>query len=186
MTTIDSRKWIRRTFWFIVLLEIVIVLMDVFLNHYQWVPFRPLRRAINITREDSISNFFSSLQSLLVGVVLLLIYWRVRLAENAEERRWERRGWAVLSMFFVFMAIDDAIKLHERIGSSYRDWLEDTRGSEGILEAFPSKVFTHSDCIKLTGFRYLYEDLLYLVELGIPEKQSKGRTGYYRIREGDQ
>lgn len=61
-----------------------------------------------------------------------------------------------------------------------------TERQEEILKAFPGQTFTHGDCIKLTGSRYLYEDLRYLVELGILDKQSKGRTERYRIREFDQ
>jgi transcriptional regulator with XRE-family HTH domain len=55
-----------------------------------------------------------------------------------------------------------------------------TERQKDILKAFPSQKFTHGDCIELTGSRYLHDDLLYLVELGILDKQSKGRTGYYR------
>jgi len=61
-----------------------------------------------------------------------------------------------------------------------------TERQKDILKAFPGQTFTHGDCIKLTGSRYLYGDLCYLVELGILDKQSEGRMGYYRIREGDQ
>ena len=55
-----------------------------------------------------------------------------------------------------------------------------------ILKAFPDKVFTHSDCVEPLGFHYLYKDLQYLVDLGILEKQSKARTGYYQIAKYNQ
>ena len=54
--------------------EILIVLADIFLNYLEWIPFSPLRRVFNITREDAIGNWFSSIQTLLVGIVLWVIF----------------------------------------------------------------------------------------------------------------
>lgn len=57
-----------------------------------------------------------------------------------------------------------------------------TERQRAIVKAFPDKVFKHGDCVNLLGFRYFYDDLEYLVNLGILEKQSKGKTGYYKVR----
>lgn len=105
----DSQSFLKKLFLFLVFIEGGILLADIFLNFLQWIEFRPLRRVFNITREDSFSNWFSSLQLLCVGMVVLVIF----LIEKI-------RGWAFISFFFIFMAIDDATKLHERVGTAFQ------------------------------------------------------------------
>jgi len=105
-----------RIFWGCVAVEIFIVLADIFLNRLHWIPFRPLRKSFNITREDSISNWFSATQPLVTAAILFLLYLQSG----------RKRGWAILSAFFAYMAIDDAIQFHERAGSSLDLILYDT------------------------------------------------------------
>ncbi|MFQ5687021.1 MAG: hypothetical protein ACE5GV_10210 [Candidatus Scalindua sp.] len=56
---------IRRIFWCFLGIELLIVFLDVFVNHYQWCTVGSIRRMLNITREDSLSNWFSSLQAIM-------------------------------------------------------------------------------------------------------------------------
>lgn len=63
-------KWI---FWWFLGLELFIVFLDVLVNHYRWSSIGAIRRMVNITREDSLSNWFSSLQLIIVGTILWLI-----------------------------------------------------------------------------------------------------------------
>jgi len=56
-----------------------------------------------------------------------------------------------------------------------------TERQREIITAFPGRIFTHRDCVRLLGKQYLYGDLDYLVDLGILERKIKGITGYYWI-----
>ena len=53
--------------------EIAILMLDALVTELGWIPIGAARRFFNITREDGIPNFFSCLQLLSGGVVLLLI-----------------------------------------------------------------------------------------------------------------
>lgn len=128
---VDRRRVIKRIFIFCLSTEILIVLADIFLNYLQWIPFKPLRKVFNITREDAIGNWFSSIQTLLVGIVL----WIIFAADRSEKKKW---GWAVLSFCFTFMAIDDASKFHERVGSSFKELATNIQGAQKIVELYPS------------------------------------------------
>jgi len=126
---------VRRVFKFCLGAELFICLCDATLNHLRWIPYRPLRKVFNITREDSISNWFSSTQSLFVGIVLLIIFL---LERRDKVDKSSSRGWAILAAFFGYIAIDDASKFHERMGSSFKLMVQDSPFGISLFEFFPS------------------------------------------------
>lgn len=132
---ISQRTWLRRLFLGCLAIEVFIALADIFLNEFEWLPFSPMQRFFNITREDSLANWWSASQTLLVGLSLWAIFFLARL-DGAT--RAVTRGWAILASFFTFMAVDDGSKLHERLGSSLYDFAERSNGEPTIFDAFPS------------------------------------------------
>ena len=112
-------------------------------SEFEWIPIGAAQRLFNITREDSIPNFFSSVQMLVVATVVLLIALVVR-----QQERWRQSqvplGWGVLTGFFFFIGVDDGVKLHERLGSIFQALVTDSQGEPDVRvlgrihEAFPS------------------------------------------------
>ncbi len=135
---------IRRVFWCFLGIELLIVFLDVFVNHYEWSSIGAIRRMVNITREDSLSNWFSSLQTIMVGSILWLIAFAVR--NQMQDNYYKRKFycWAGIGSFFIYMGIDDAIKFHERMGTTFKTLLSRSTESSGpgildsIHNAFPS------------------------------------------------
>lgn len=134
----------RRIFWCLLGFEFFIVFLDIFVNHYRWSSVGAIRRMVNITREDSLSNWFSSIQAIAVGSVIWLtaIGVRKQMRDNYYIRKFY--CWAGIGTFFIYLGIDDAIKFHERMGTAFKVLLfenEDTSGT-GIIgsayDAFPS------------------------------------------------
>lgn len=111
---------VSRIFWGFLGFELFIVFLDVFVNHYKWSSIGAIRRMVNITREDSISNWFSSIQLIIVGLVL----WTIALAvkNNAKDSKEKKKYycWAGIACFFIYMGVDDAIKFHERVGAAFK------------------------------------------------------------------
>jgi hypothetical protein len=68
-----------------------------------------LDRALNVDREINVPTLFSA---------LLLFACAVLLAQIARSRRGERYAWHwwILAGVFLFLALDEAVKIHERIG----------------------------------------------------------------------
>ncbi len=98
---------------------------------------------LNITREDSLSNWFSSLQAIVVGSVIWLIAFAVRNQKRDKHYKWKFYCWAGIGTFFIYIGIDDAIKFHERMGTAYHVLLfDDDTSNEGVLgslyDVFPS------------------------------------------------
>lgn len=117
--------------------------LDVFVNHYEWSSVSAIRRMVNITREDSLSNWFSSFQAIVVGFVIWLTAIGVRKRIQGNHYKGKFYCWAGIGSFFIYLGIDDAIKFHERMGTAFRVLLfEDDVSGTGLLgsiyNAFPS------------------------------------------------
>ncbi len=65
---------------------------------------------INITYETNIPTMFSFLISFFTGVTSLLIF-----KEN------KKFGWIIVGIFFIYLGIDDALQIHEYLGSYLGD-----------------------------------------------------------------
>ena len=135
---------ISRIFWCLIGFELFIVFMDIFVNHYEWSSIGSIRRMFDITREDSLSNWFSSLQEIVVGSIVLLTAFSVR---NQKEGIYYKKRfycWSGIGAFFIYMGIDDAIKFHERVGTAFKllffktEETSDTGILGSIYEFYPS------------------------------------------------
>lgn len=134
----------RRIFWWLLGFELFIVFLDIFVNHYEWSSVGAIRRMVNITREDSLSNWFSSLQAIVVGSVIWLTAIGVKKQMQGKHYKRKSYCWAGIGSFFIYLGIDDALKFHERMGTAFKVLLfedDDTSGAgvlDSIYDAFPS------------------------------------------------
>ncbi|MGB5721450.1 MAG: hypothetical protein WBM34_12225 [Woeseiaceae bacterium] len=97
----------------------------------------PVRRFFNITREDGVASWFAVTQTWMLGLTAAFLYALVRAGDAA---RWRRLGWAIIAIFFFYMAIDDGAQFHERIGTSVKTLLhgEDYDSGTRVAGFFPS------------------------------------------------
>lgn len=113
------QKWL----WVLLLsVNLFILFADIFLNHHGWLPYPSLRRFLNITREDSLGNWFSSTLILFTSLML----WAITVvhAHDAQIRRARVWSWFLIASFFSYMAVDDATKFHERLATAIKDFSE--------------------------------------------------------------
>ncbi len=138
---VDPHRLIRNTVLFCLACEGLLVALDVFVYYGAGTSTRGLRSLFNIASEQSLGTWFSSTQTLAVAVVLWLI--RLRLRSTAGATTGRVTGWTLLAVFFTYMAVDDAVALHEHLGSAFEDFYTDLdEGSLGAvgrwLEDYPS------------------------------------------------
>ena len=135
---------VNRLFWCLLGFELLIVFLDVFVSHYKWSSIGSIRRMVNITREDCLSNWFSSLQAVIVGSVIWLTAFAVRNQKRGKHYKRKFYCWAGIGVFFIYIGIDDAIKFHERMGTAFKVLLKRSTESSGpgilnsAYNAFPS------------------------------------------------
>ncbi len=130
---ISASRFLHILFFSLLSAEIFIVLGDIFLYQLEWLPWRSMRIPFNITREDTLVNWFSSMQTFVTALVLLVIFLLAR--RKRQKHAW---GWAVLTGFFACMSIDDGSKFHERIGSSFREGADALSLTSRLADTFPS------------------------------------------------
>ena len=111
---LNLNRFSVRAFMVLLTCEVLLVLLDAAISYGRLISNRAIGRLFNITREDSIPNWFASMQFLLIALVLWVIYLRVRELDTAQ---WKTRGWAFFAGVFLFLSIDDGSKLHERVGT---------------------------------------------------------------------
>ena len=123
-------------FIFLVSAELFFVWADHVINVGRLIDQGPIRRFFNITREDAVATWFAVTQTWMLGLTAGVLYL---VARARREDRWQRVGWAILSLFFLYMAMDDGAEFHERVGSSVKAMiLGDDAGGSRAIGIFPS------------------------------------------------
>lgn len=115
-----------------ILVELLLVLLDYHVNYGHWTELEAIRGMFNIAREDGLASWLGTTQTLLAGLTLWVLYATSRVQRASA---WRRSAWLLLAIFFTYMAIDDGVQVHERLGSVFSSIEGD---SSPILNAFPS------------------------------------------------
>ncbi len=118
---LNGQRLPGRIFLFCLIVELLLVGMDAFINYGRFIDIGPIRRLFNITREDGLATWFMVMQTFLAGLVLWLIAL-VQRSRSASRSNW--LSWGFLSGFFIYMSADDAAEIHERLGSTFKRLLK--------------------------------------------------------------
>ena len=131
----------RMIFWVAVCcfgIEFIFILLDLLFTFTTWIPVIELRKIFDITRERSVGTWLSVTLSFFAGLTLLLTFFTVR-ADDGPKR--EAIGWLVLSLFFIYMSVDDCACVHERSGDFVERMVSSGTipfGLSGIVTRFPT------------------------------------------------
>ena len=120
---IDTRLVVRRVIGASLALQAIVLVGDIVLNYLDVFDHISIRRIFNIAREESFPTWFASSQALAVSLTAAGL-WRMT----------RRRGWAWVSAFFLYVSIDDAAEVHERVSTA----LSDTFPTLPLLSDYPS------------------------------------------------
>ena len=143
---VDTSRLATKILWFCLLCEIAFVILDYHVNYGRWTEIGAMRRMFNTAREDGLASWFAVTQTPLVSLTLWFIY---ALAKRGHQPRLKVVGWLVLALFFTYMAFDDGVQMHERLGSTFNTVRERSGGS---LDFFPSYTW---QILFLPGFALL-------------------------------
>ena len=91
-------------------------------------PSHLLHELVNLDAERTIPSWFSSIQLCVIGLVFLHFTFNVPFLQTYQ------RLFALMSLGFIFMSLDENISIHERITYRYQDveWLPRFQGNHGI------------------------------------------------------
>lgn len=165
---VGPRRAVGRLIGACLLVEVLFVILDYFINLGRATDIVPLRHLFNIASEDGLGSWFSSAQTLLMGVTL----WGIRACARNDPGSSiaARRGWLVLAVLFVYMAVDDGAQIHERLGTTFDELLHPSSAAGGpswiaqLVSIFPSYMWQISILPALglaaaVGFASIWGDL---------------------------
>ena len=137
---VRSQSIVRNVVLAAVLIEISLVVLDFAVNYANPDGSGPIRRLVNITREDALASWVATTQTFLIALTLAVITALVR---RGDASKLSRRGWLGVTVFFSYMALDDGTKLHERVGSALGDVFEGSSDDGStwlspLVDTFPS------------------------------------------------
>jgi len=133
--SVDLRRLAGRVLAVGLAIEIALVTLDYLVNYGRLANLGAIRRLFNTTREDGLLSWFSITQTAFVALTL----WIVALTERWRGAdRWRVRGWLVVTALFVWMAVDDGAKVHERVGTATQALAERGSAMGSVLAVFPS------------------------------------------------
>jgi hypothetical protein len=105
---VDWRRLASRVLLLCLAAEVAFIVLDYHINYGRLIDIFAMRRLFNTAREDGLASWFASTQTLLVGLTLLAIHTVGR-----------SRGYLILAIGFLYMAVDDGAQLHERFSSTF-------------------------------------------------------------------
>lgn len=143
ITQADATKVVKQILITLLVVQVFMIFADVFLNFYGWVGDNDLQRSFNITREDSIQNWFAAMMTMSIAVTLYFIHYLNTKGIPAVTSGINKIAWLLFGIFFTYLSMDDGSRLHERVGGVVQDALLGTEHWFDIaaLQTFPSYVW---------------------------------------------
>ena len=156
-----NKKLLLRGLMFLWGLTILFLgLADVFLNHYEWVDSGAIQSLVNISADDGLPNWFSSIQLLAIAIVLwMILFVLVYSKPNLIKKKTEKYGWGVSALFFTYLAVDDGSMLHESIGTAFRNSIEARH------EHSPSFISNLFDIFPSYGWQFVFVPIFGLIAI---------------------
>ena len=97
-------------------LAALVVVLDIWFCLANGLGSLPLSEVFDATSETGLGSWLSVTQAALLALTLGGVVALQRAAVAPRARRW---GWTVLACFFAYLAIDDGVRLHERVGAAF-------------------------------------------------------------------
>ncbi len=114
--TLDPSRMVRRLLKTVLWVTVGLLVADYLFNFFDVADNDRVRRLFNVAREESVPTWFASTQALALAVTA----WVLSRADSPA-----RRGWLGVATFFLYVSVDDAAKVHERLGSALGEVFED-------------------------------------------------------------
>ncbi len=128
--TINMQRLIKIIFISCIAIQVSLIFLDYIFNYLDVFDDKSIRRIWNIARESSIPTWFSSTQAQALGITVFLI----AIVQAPYISRFKMWIWLFIGMFFLWIGIDDAAEIHEKLGGALERMINDDES--GIIINF--------------------------------------------------
>ncbi|MFB6356360.1 MAG: hypothetical protein ABEJ65_07585 [bacterium] len=123
--SLDPHQGVLYPVWTFILCEVILVALDLMFTFSRPIDISALYELTDLTIEGGVGTWFASIQALFIGGTVGLITWY---QYRSGRSRWITGLWLLITLFFVFMSLDDASRIHERVGIVIDVILNDSGG----------------------------------------------------------
>jgi hypothetical protein len=127
--TINPESFPQKLSWYLWLLCCGLVICDSVLTFHDVTGYYVFNRVFDMTREESIPNWYASILLFNIGLTCLVTF----VIQRCRVDRRDAVPWLFFAGFFTFLSMDDGAKIHERLGSFFRELAED---GDGVFTVF--------------------------------------------------
>lgn len=161
----------RTLSWYLWLVCCGLVVCDSVLTFHDVTGYYVFNRIFDMTREETIPNWYASILLFCIALTCVLTYAIQRLRVE----RHEAVPWLFFGGFFAFLSMDDGAKIHERLGTFFRELAEDGDGIFTTFQPLLEAASTYSwQVFVLPGFLFCGFFMLLWGFANIPVRQTQG------------
>ena len=138
--SVSASSFPRKLSWYLWLVCCGLVVCDSVLTFHDVTGYYVFYRVFDMTREETIPNWYASILLFCIALTCVLTYAIQRLRVE----RHEAAPWLFFGGFFAFLSMDDGAKIHERLGSFFRELAEEGDGMFTIFQPLLEAASTYS------------------------------------------
>jgi len=138
--SVHASSFPRTLSWYLWLVCCGLVVCDSVLTFHDVTGYYVFHRVFDMTREESIPNWYASILLFCIALTCLVTYaiQRRRVAMT------DAIPWLFFAGFFTFLSMDDGAKIHERLGSFFRELAEEGDGVFTVFQPLLEAASTYS------------------------------------------
>lgn len=138
--TVNPESFPQKLSWYLWLVCCGLVICDSVLTFHDITGYYVFNRVFDMTREESIPNWYASILLFCIALTCAMTY-------AIQRRRVEEQDavpWLLFAGFFTFLSMDDGAKIHERLGSFFRELAEEGDGVFTVFQPVLEAASTYS------------------------------------------
>lgn len=142
MLTFEVNEYLlpKKLFWYLWFVCCGLVVCDSVFTFHDVTGYYVFHRVFDMTREESIPNWYASILLFCISLTCALTY----AIQRYRVERHVAAPWLFFSAFFIFLSMDDGAKIHERLGSFFRELTEEGSGMFTVFQPLLEAASTYS------------------------------------------
>lgn len=150
----------------VICIPVFLFFIDSVFYSYQLEIHRKIRVLFDITLEANVPTWYSSLVAFITGLAGLLIVQHY----YAIKQHSKTAIWSLISLFFIYMSIDDTSQFHERVATVWALHAKTTATASSLINNFESYYW---QLLFLPIFAFIGFAMLYVIKTEFKVKQAQ-------------
>ena len=126
---LDAHLSPKKVFWCLWAICGLLLVADYAFTYLDLTGYYVFERTFAMTKEESIPNWYASILLFCIALTCALTF----VMQSPRVEKYQATPWIFFAVFFAFLSMDDGAKIHERLGSFFRELAEE---GDGMFTSF--------------------------------------------------